>query len=301
MREQMRASVAVIALLLACTGCTLAPPNSTIRVAVLPGENAGALADTYRPLIALLERVTGRPVDVVQLANYQAAVEGLLAERVDVAELGPVTYLVARKAGADLRLAGIYRSGDREPFYHSIAVTRTNAPVAVTGGLGGRRVCLVDPLSTSGGLIPRAAIVSAGLAPKGAVDVAYTGGHDAAIADLQRGLCDVAFTSDEMYERVLPSRNFDLSGTQAVWQSEPIPNAPIVVRGGLPPDVRDRILAALQGDFNVNGLVALGICPNATQCRIAADPSVTGLAVTSDSVFEGVRAACRLTGYRQCS
>ncbi|MEH1098024.1 phosphate/phosphite/phosphonate ABC transporter substrate-binding protein [Micromonospora sp. CPCC 205561] len=304
MRRMRGVTAALVSFLLLTgtgTGCDSAHGGNAIRVAVVPGENAGPLGETYRALLALLERSTGRPVEIIKVVDYQAAVEGLLADRVDVAELGPVTYLVGRHGGVDLRIAGVYRSGSREPSYRSVAVTRSGARIDVPAGLRGRHVCLVDPLSTSSGLIPRSAMLSAGLSADGAVEVTYTGGHDVALTDLRRGLCDVAFTSDEMYERVLPSRRFDLSGTEVVWRSDPIPNAPLVVRGSLDPAVRDVLVTALRTDFNVERLVSLGICTDSADCRLAADPSVTGLAPAEDATFDGIREACRRTGYRQCS
>ncbi|MET8907605.1 phosphate/phosphite/phosphonate ABC transporter substrate-binding protein [Micromonospora sp. NPDC004551] len=302
MHRLVRAVLATTtAMVLACTGCVASSAESPIKVAVVPGENAGSLSETYRALVGLLAQATGREVEIIQVADYNGVVEGLLAERIDVAELGPVTYLIAQQSGANLLLAGIYSSGQRAPYYRSIAVTRAEAPVEVPAGLRGKRVCMVDPLSTSGGLIPRAAIVQAGLPLNGAVDITYVGGHDVAVADVRRGLCDVAFTSDEMFERVLPSRKLNLSGTQVVWRSERIPNAPVVVRGGLDSEARARALTSLRQDFNVSRLVALGICASAAECRISSDPSVTGLTEVDESVFSGLRTACRLTGYRQCS
>ena len=62
-------------------------------VGLLPGKSAPTVIRLNEPLRAYLEKRLGLPVELVVGANYAATGEALRFGRLDIAYLGPVTYI----------------------------------------------------------------------------------------------------------------------------------------------------------------------------------------------------------------
>ncbi len=67
-------------------------------VGLLPGESAPTVMRLNEPLRAYLEKRLGMPVELVVGANYAATGEALRFGRLDIAYLGPVTYILRSRA-----------------------------------------------------------------------------------------------------------------------------------------------------------------------------------------------------------
>ena len=72
------------------------PPK--LVVGLLPGESAPTVMRLNEPLRAYLEKRLGLPVELVVGANYAATGEALRFGRLDIAYLGPVTYLLRARS-----------------------------------------------------------------------------------------------------------------------------------------------------------------------------------------------------------
>src|SRR5882724_8630193 len=70
---------------------------TTLRVGLLPGEAALTVIRINEPLRTHLERRLGMPVELVVAPDYAATGEALRFGRLDVAYLGPVSYVLQRQ------------------------------------------------------------------------------------------------------------------------------------------------------------------------------------------------------------
>ena len=133
----------------------------TITLAAIPAENSSDLKASYEPLIKLLEKETGSSVEFVQAWDYAGVVEGMIADNVDLAFFGPFAYVVAKINGAKITpLGAVIGEQGEQPGYQSYGLTRSD--VADINGLkdfAGKKVCFVDPGSTSGFLYPTAGLI----------------------------------------------------------------------------------------------------------------------------------------------
>lgn len=91
------------------------------------------------------------------LAQWQT--EGVLNKSIDLAELGPGSYARAKARGAEISaFATLYQSNEQLPIYHSVLITREDSGMRSLEDLKNKSLSLVDPLSTSGSIVPRVAI-----------------------------------------------------------------------------------------------------------------------------------------------
>ena len=94
MTNRLLAAALVIAgLVLAPLACAFERPPKLV-VGLLPGESAPTVMRLNEPLRAYLEQKLKMPVELVVGANYAATSEALRFGRLDIAYLGPVTYIL---------------------------------------------------------------------------------------------------------------------------------------------------------------------------------------------------------------
>ena len=130
-----------------------------LRLAFIPKNHEDAQAHGYRLLGALLADALDMPVDLVPAASYSAVVQGLQGGRIDVAELGPATYVQMQRSGASARpVAAMVKNAGVLTRYHALLIVRSGARYRRWQDLRGATLSLVDPASTSGALLPRQAM-----------------------------------------------------------------------------------------------------------------------------------------------
>nr|MBF0682674.1 PhnD/SsuA/transferrin family substrate-binding protein [Pseudomonas sp.] len=109
--------------------------------------------------------------------------------------------------------------------------------------LRGSSVSLVDPASTSGGIVPRAMLQRTRGMPLEAWfgRVSFAGSHDAAIDVVLNGRVDAAFVSSSRVDGVVRSGRVAPDTLHVVWRSDPIPHDPFVYQADLCQPVKDAI------------------------------------------------------------
>ncbi len=114
----------------------------------------------------------------------------------------------------------------------------------------------VDPASASGHLIPRAQLERVGINPE--EDFArtiFTMSHANSAMAIISGKVQAGAISEETYKRMLELGQMKASDMKVLWLSDPIPTGPVMVREGLPPELKQRLrdayLALNTGDSEV--------------------------------------------------
>jgi phosphonate transport system substrate-binding protein len=125
-----------------------------------------------------------------------------------------------------------------KPEYHALIVARTDRGVT---DLNGASFAFSDVGSTSGYLAPITYFDQAGIQPG---EVFFSGSHNASIEAVKNGTVDAAGVADNRYITALEEGVIGEGEFEILWQSEPIPNAPIVVRGDLDPRLKEDIRQA---------------------------------------------------------
>lgn len=207
-----------------------------VRVAVIPQIQNQQMAGRYDVLIQALQTALERNVVLMPVGSYSAVIEGVLKGSIDLAELGPASYARAKKRGADISaFATLYRSNGQQPTYHSVLIVRQDSGIRSLEDLQGKALSLVDPLSTSGSLVPRAAIQN--LTGMTLDDwfgrVSFAGSHDLAIAAVLSERVAGAFVSDTRIADEQAEGGVAGNDLRVLWRSESIPSDPFVYQNDL--------------------------------------------------------------------
>lgn len=312
------ARVAVVAaaaalVLAGCSGSDSPTPNDKgfpdrITLAAVPAENSADMRASYDPLIAMLEKETGSTIEFVQASDYAGVVEGMIAGNVDLAFFGPFAYVVAGLNGAQLTpLGAVIEAQGAEPGYQSYGLARSdNAAIDGLEDFAGKKVCFVDPGSTSGFLYPTAGLIEAGVIRSGseadisaAMTPIYAGSHDASALSIKNGDCDAGFAFDSMVDETMVQKGDLAPGDlKTVWKSEMIAGSVFAANDALGAETIDKLRTIFTEKVNGTVLAAEGFCEG-DGCLIT-DERAWGVVRVDDSAYDGVRKVCEVTGSAKC-
>ena len=136
------------------------------------------------------------------------------------------------------------------PDYHSIIIAREDdSDLTSLDSLKGHTFAFVDPSSTSGSLMPKAAMMDNHIDPENDLKkVIYSGGHDASIIAVAEGKVDAASVADRIYAGACDKKAIDCSKIKVIWTSPAIPNDPLFYRKAISDDMKKKIRDAFYGD-----------------------------------------------------
>lgn len=271
-------------------------------VGAVPSEESSALVQSYQPLVDALTEELGLEVDFFQATDYAGIIEAQVAGRVDLAQYGPFSYVLAKIRGAEIDVTGVMTEGpDIEPGYQSYGIARAdNDEINSITDFAGKKVCYVDPGSTSGYLYPIQGLIVNNIDPETGVTPVFAGGHDASVLSVKNGDCDAGFAFDAMVDKNLIEAGQIAEGEiKTVWKSEVIAGSPLAYRTSLPESLVKEIKRIVLEIVNADNLIATGKCTSIEDCGLT-DENVWGWVEKDDSFFDGVRAVCEATKSKKC-
>ena len=226
------------------------PPR--LSFSFVPESNAQKDMESLRPLLDHISKLTGKPVDSVLPKSYGAVIEGLLSGAIDIAGLGPFSYITARKADPGItpfatlaRKQGVFDS--EATAYHSLLITARNGPLQTLDSVQGASLALADPVSTSGSLVPRRIFTRELGKPLEKIfsRIAYAGNHRLSALAVKNRQVDAAFVASYNLSKLVSTGEAQEGDFTVLWRSPKIPDDPFVYRSGLCKVLQDKIRAAL--------------------------------------------------------
>lgn len=214
----------------------------TLRVALLPDENAATIIQNAQPLKAHLEKTLNRSVELVVTTDYSSMIEAMRFGRIEVAYFGPLSYVLA-KSKSDIEAFAVGVSNG-SPTYTSVVITQTDSPIRKLADLKDKTVAYGDTASTSSHLVPRAMIEDAGLVANRDYKTVYVGAHDAVARAVETGKASAGALSRPIYETLLKSGRINPEKVRILAETKPIPNYPMAMQSKLAPALKEQIRAA---------------------------------------------------------
>ena len=227
---------------------TLAPcarAADVLTVGLIPSEDSRAMIANSQAMMDMLSKALGMPVKPFVAADYNGVIEALRSKRLDVAYLGPFSYVLGASV-ADIEAFAVAETKKAgRTYYHSLIVANKDSGIKTVADLKGKTFAYVDPSSTSGHLFPKAGLIKVGFnADKDFGRVIFSGSHDANAVAIQNKRVDAVAIADRILDAAIAKGLAKREDLVVVWKSDPIPESPTVWRKDLDPALKKRIQAA---------------------------------------------------------
>lgn len=226
-----------------------------LTIGLLPGESAPTVMRLNEPLRAHLEKTLGMPVELTVGANYAATGEALRFGRIDIAYLGPVTYILQSKR-AHLEPFARPTHAQVGPTFQAVLIVPADSPARSFQDLRGQDVAFGDPASTSGTWVPRWMLADAGLVSGRDYSLRVLGAHDAVALAVASKKVAAGGLSKPIYERLIREGKLDAAKVRVLADSPAIPEYLWTFREGLAPELKEKIRKAF---VSTSDPAALGV------------------------------------------
>ncbi|MCK5812481.1 MAG: phosphate/phosphite/phosphonate ABC transporter substrate-binding protein [Clostridiales bacterium] len=263
-----------------------------LEVQLIPSRDASVLDAQRKPLQDLLEAELGMDVNVTIATDYNALIEGMASEQIQVGLLATTAYVLAADEGAAEAILKSLRydvddDGNKlkdQPLvsgYSSQLIVSADSGITSVADLKGKKIAISSFTSTSGFVWPANLLADSGIDPENDVEWLNAGGHDNAVLAVFNGDADAAFTfkdartlfEDEDFYSDLTSKVVFIMNTSL------IPNDTISVIPNLDEDLKEAVKQAF-----------LNIAASEAGLEIIrAIYNHEGYAPAKDSDYDGVR------------
>ncbi len=226
----------------------------TLTFAIIPTEETVAELQLYKPVTDRMMALTGKKIAFFMPTSYASVVEGLLSEFVDVAVLGPYSYVIANGKDENIEVFATYAKKpgylqEEGPGYKGVLISKKGSGLKTIEDLKGKLIGLTDPGSTSGNLVPR--VVFSKVIGMDIDDyfkkTVYTGSHELSTVAVHQGKVDAAFVASHRFDNVVTKGEVKLEDFNIIWSSPAIPQDPFVYRSPLCEDIKANIRETFLG------------------------------------------------------
>jgi phosphonate transport system substrate-binding protein len=264
----------------AALALTASAQAQVLKVGLIPSEDSRAMLAQSKDILDALEKNMGMKVQGFVATDYNGVIEALRAKHLDIAYLGPFSYVLATTVTPVEAFVIAETAKAGRTYYHSQIITLKTSGIKDIDDLKGRNFAFVDPASTSGYAFPLAGLLKAGIEPKRDFkNVIFTGAHDANAVAVANGKVDAATIADRILDAAIAKGHIKADQIQVVWRSAPIPESPMVWRKDLPDDFKAKIKAGFLGIKDLNW---------------SDQGKLNGFRETSDAAYDVVRETAKL-------
>jgi len=214
--------------------------------AFVPSGEMERVSGGAQQVADLLHDKTGYYFKTLVATEYAGVIEALRADppTAHMTSLATFAYIMA----ADMKVAqaALVSVRNNSPFYNGQIIARAGSGINSLADLKGKTFARVDPLSTSGWIIPMLTMRAAGINPEtDLAQIVDAGSHDAVVAavyngDVQAGACYV-----DARTRIEKDKPDVMEKVVVLQVSAPIPNDGVQFSPAVPKDMRDKIAKAI--------------------------------------------------------
>lgn len=274
MKRIVMLSMAVLFTLF-CSTQIFAKPSAnpdTLRVALLPDENAATVIKDNKPLKTYLEATLNKKIELIVTTDYSSMIEAMRHGRLELAYFGPLSYVMAAKKSDIEAFAAREKKGKKT--YQAVVIGNTEKGIASYADIKGKNMAYGDPASTSSHLIPKSILKNAGLSHDKDYKEHFLGAHDAVAVSVQAGRAEAGGLSRPILESLIDKGIIDPKKVTILGYSDPFPQYPWALRN----DLDDSLKADIKNAFY-----------NLKEVDILKPFKATGFAVMQDKDYDVVR------------
>jgi len=254
--------------------------DGLVRFGVEPFDTSPRLTPIYEKIGKIISEKLGCEVQVFISTNYNAEIEAMRNDKLEIGEFGPLGYVLAHEV-AHAQAVATFSDADGKPdSYWGSLVTYPTSGIKTVADMRGHSFAFSDAASTSGHLFPAYGMRKSGLDPDKDVKAIYAGSHTSSFEALYNHKVDAGELNSEQLQSATQRGHYKDGNVVFLWKSEPIPTDPISVRGDLPDGFRARLTVVLQ-------TLDLSVLPEA-------DRKIMGLGgdhfvPQTDAAYDGIR------------
>lgn len=242
MKRMITAGLSLALLTAAQTARAADPDPDTLRIALLPDENAARIIKDNQALKAYLEKTLNKKVKLVVTTDYSSMIEAMRFGRLELAYFGPLSYVLARSKSNIEAFAARKKGG--KTTYHAVVIANVKSGITTIAQIKGKNMAYGDQASTSSHLIPRTMLMRAGLKPDVDYKPRHLGAHDAVAKAVERGTAPAGGLSQPIFERLIARKLIDKTKVRVIGVSKAYPQYPWAMRSDLKPGLKAKIRKA---------------------------------------------------------
>lgn len=242
-------------------------------LSVHPFVQAKEIEKKFTPLAEYLGRQLGVNISVKVGASYDEHIQAIGKNRVDLAYMGPVSYVtLVEDYGKKPLLSRIETDG--QPTFQGYIVTRKDSEIKTLAELKGKSFAFGDPNSTMSYVVPHYMLVQAGVYDRDENTHEFLGTHENVALGVLSGDYDAGAIKPAVY------RKFVDQGLRILAETPEISEHLFVTRSDLPQETIDVLRRAMfAASQSEQGMAALK----------AIKKSVTGLTDVKDADYDNLR------------
>ncbi len=257
------------------------PNGGTVRFGVEPYDTAARLVPIYEKAGKLIGDQVGCKVEVFVATGYNAEIEAMRNDKLEIGEFGPLGYVLAHQVAKAEAVAAFGTADGKPDTYWASIVTYPSSGIKTVADIRGRSFAFSDPASTSGHLFPAYGLRKAGLDPDKDVKEIYGGSHTASFEAIYNHKVDAGELNSEQLESAKQRGHYKDGDLVFLWKSDAIPTDPIAVRGDLPEAFKKKLTNVLQ-HLDLTSL-------DPADRKIMVGAGITQLVPQTDQAYDGIR------------
>ena len=224
----------------------LGSEDNPIVWAFVPSGEMERVSAGAQKVADLLHDRTGLYFKTLVATEYAGVIEALRSDppSAHMTSLATFAYIMAADMGVSQ--AALVSVRNNTPFYNGQIIARAGRGITKLADLKGKTFARVDPLSTSGWIIPMLTMKAAGIVPERDLkQIVDAGSHDAVVAAVYNGDVDAGACYVDARTRIEKDKPDVMEKVVVLQVSAPIPNDGVQFHPSLPKDLRDKIVKAI--------------------------------------------------------
>lgn len=251
-----------------------AAQQEPLILAVHPYLPPDEIVSRFSPLAQEFARATGRPVTVRVGRSYAEHVAAVGTDRVDIAYMGPVSYVrMTQRYGLKPLLAR--QVVDNDPLLHGEIIVRQDSALHSLEDLRGKRFAYGDQDSTASHIVPLSMLYDAGISEDSLASHGFLGSHKNVVLAVLAGDYDAGAVKEEAFQE------YKARGLRSIAAEPGMPDHIFVASTKLPV----RLVETLR-----RTLLQLAQSAHGKAIMEQMHPGMTALVPPEDSDYDGLRA-----------
>jgi phosphonate transport system substrate-binding protein len=265
--------VVIVTLFLMTAPHKVAHAEDELVLAVHPYLPHEELIKNFTPIANYLGAQIGKTIKVRIGSNYDEHIQYIGQNRVDIAYMGPASYVnMVKEFGNKPILARLEIKG--RPWFQGNIITRKDSGITTLDELKGKRIAFGDPNSTMSYIVPHHMLHKAGVFTGSPSTHQFLHSHHNVALGVLSGDFDAGAIKPAVFKK------FEAKGLRTIVKTPIISEHLFVTRDNCPTELNDKLrFAMLNISDSEEGMTALR----------AIKGSITGLVRADDSDYENLR------------